>query len=221
MGWIEYLLAIAAFFASHSLPLRPSVRARIEALFGKRGFSICYSCASIGALVWLIVAAGRAPFVQLWPWAPWQNWAAIAAMLVSCLMITLAAGRANPFSFGGGSKPFDPRQAGLVRWMRHPLLMALALWSLAHVLPNGNLAHVFLFGLFGIFALIGQRAVDRRKRRIMGETWQDLRNQVAASSGRFGGFAPQEATVRLLSGVGLFLLILASHKYIIGVSPLP
>jgi uncharacterized membrane protein len=54
-----------------------------------------------------------------------------------------------------------------------PLL--LALWSGAHVAPNGDVAHVVLFGLFAGFALAGMGMADRRKRRLMGDAeWTRL-----------------------------------------------
>lgn len=221
MGWFEYALAIIVFFASHSIPLRPKVKPRIVALTGKRGFSIGYSCVSLAALVWLIIAAGRAPYVQLWPWAPWQNWVSLAAIFVACILISLAIGRANPFSFGGGKKTFDVSRPGLVQWMRHPLLVALAIWAFSHVLPNGNLAHVFLFGLFGSFAILGQRAVDRRKKREMGVEWQKLRAQVQNNQALFGGFRADEATVRICAGLSVFLILLGLHQVVLGVNPLP
>nr|WP_299880523.1 NnrU family protein [uncultured Sulfitobacter sp.] len=42
----------------------------------------------------------------------------------------MSLGRPNPFSFGGSrNAQFDPAHPGLVRFMRHPLLVALALWG--------------------------------------------------------------------------------------------
>ncbi|MCB1349216.1 MAG: NnrU family protein, partial [Maritimibacter sp.] len=43
MGWGEYILAFAVFFASHALPVRPAIKARIVARIGARGFSLAYS----------------------------------------------------------------------------------------------------------------------------------------------------------------------------------
>lgn len=60
------------------------------------------------------------------------------------------------------------------RWSRHPLLAALALWAAAHVVPNGDLAHLILFGTFAAFAFLGGRLIDRRKRHEMGPEWQRL-----------------------------------------------
>lgn len=44
-----------------------------------------------------------------------------------------------------------------------------------HLLPNGDLAHVLLFGPFLVMALVGMPMVERRRRREMGEAeWQRL-----------------------------------------------
>ncbi len=167
MGWAEFAAAFAVFFLSHALPVRPPLQPRLEAALGARGFTLAYSALSLGVLAWLIVAAGRAPYVPLWSWAPWQAHVPLIAMLPACLIIALALGRPNPFSFGGArAERFDPARPGIVRWMRHPLLVALALWAFAHLVANGNLAHVVMFGLLGAFAILGGRLIDRRKRRI-------------------------------------------------------
>jgi len=74
--------------------------------------------------------------------------------------------RRDPFSFGGAHNDrLDPQQAGIVRWSRHPLLLALALWTPAHLVPNGDLAHVILFGTCAAIALPGGRLIDARAAR--------------------------------------------------------
>ncbi|HHZ08454.1 MAG TPA: NnrU family protein, partial [Rhizobiales bacterium] len=73
MDWGEYALAFAAFFLTHSLPVRPPLRPWAVARLGRAGFAAAYSALSLAALAWLIVAAGRAPYLGLWDWAPWQN----------------------------------------------------------------------------------------------------------------------------------------------------
>lgn len=69
MGWLEFGAAFAAFFLTHSAPLRPPLRPWLQARFGRHGFTFAYSALSLTALTWLIGAATRAPYVQLWPWA--------------------------------------------------------------------------------------------------------------------------------------------------------
>lgn len=182
MDWLEFTAAFAAFFVTHSVPLRPSFRPRLQQALGRRGFTLTYSALSLATLGWLIAAAGRAPYVPLWDWAPWQNLVPLIVMLPVCLTLSLAIARPNPFSFGGArNETFDPARPGIVRLHRHPLLLALALWATAHVLPNGDLAHVILFGIFAGFAALGQRLIDRRKRREMGADWDRLRATVRRS----------------------------------------
>jgi uncharacterized membrane protein len=105
---------------------------------------------------------------------------------------------------------------------RHPLLLALALWALAHLLPNGDLAHVLLFGLFAGFALLGHWIVDRRRKRMMGAEWAHLNAARRAPP----LWPPRPASwsgtaVRLGLGLAGFALLVAAHPVVIGVSPLP
>jgi uncharacterized membrane protein len=215
MEWLEFTAAFAAFFLTHSIPLRPAVRPHLQRALGRRGFTLAYSTLSLAVLAWLIAAAGRAPFVQLWNWAPWQHLVPLVVMLPVCLILSLAIARPNPFSFGGArNETFDPARPGIVRLNRHPLLLALALWAGAHVVPNGDLAHVILFGTFCGFAVLGPRLIDRRKRREMGKDWDALAARVKAA-------APLPLPLpRLVTGLALYLLLIAAHPLLFGVSPL-
>ncbi|MGA9412096.1 MAG: NnrU family protein [Roseobacter sp.] len=221
MGWLEFALAWAAFFATHSLPLRAPIRPWFQARLGPRGFTLAYSALSLAALVWLIGAAGRAPFVPMWNWASWQVHVTLTIMLPVCLIVALAVGRPNPISFGGArNESFDPKRAGVVRVTRHPLLVALALWAAAHVVPNGDLAHVLLFGVFATFAALGGRLVDKRRQREIGPEWQRLYDEVSASSGNVISASWTAASARLAAGVALYGGLIWAHPWLFGVSPL-
>lgn len=222
MGWTEFALAFAVFFASHGAPVRPPLRPWLEARLGARGFTIAYSAVSLAVLAWLIGAAGRAPYVPLWGWAPWQAHVVLAAMLAASMIVALAVARPNPFSFGGtGNERFDPARAGIVRVMRHPFLVVLALWAGAHILPNGDLAHVLVFGAFAVFALAGGPLVARRKRRNGGPAELDgLRAHVLAAP-LIASFPPLETGLRLVGGGLVYAGLIALHPLVFGVSPLP
>jgi uncharacterized membrane protein len=193
----------------------------LRAALGSRGFPLAYSALSLAALAWLIVAAGRAPYVPLWNWAPWQLYVPLVAMLPVCLILALAIARPNPFSFGGARNAnFDPARPGIVRLHRHPLLVALALWAAAHAVPNGDLAHLILFGTFAVFAIFGTRLVDHRRQREMGDTWQMLRSDVASTPLWPPSLTSEEA-LRLVAGLVLYATLIWLHPALIGVSPLP
>lgn len=221
MGWGEFAAAYLAFFLSHALPIRRPLRPWLEARLGKAGFTLTYSVLSVSILGWLIAAAGRAPYVSLWPWASWQNQVPVLVMLPVCLIVALLIGRPNPFSFGGAhDASFDPARPGIVRLTRHPLLLALALWAAAHLVPNGDLAHVILFTTFTVFALLGGRLIDIRRRREIGAAWDQTRRQVSMVP-----YPPQAVTthvvLRLAAGAVLYAGLIWLHPLLFGVSPLP
>lgn len=216
-GWFEYIAAFVVFFLTHSIPVRPPVKAALVGRIGARGFTMAYSLLSIAVLAWVIVAAGRAPFVPLWDWAPWQNHVTLSVMLVVCILAALAIGRPNLLSFGGRDNDrFDPDHPGLIGWVRHPLLTALMLWALAHIAPNGNLAHVILFGVFAAFAAFGMHIIDRRQKRGLGEErWAGLtrmRRDIRPTA---------NGVMRVGVAVVVYLLLIALHGPVIGVPPLP
>ena len=218
MSWFGFAAIFVAFFVTHSVPVRPKVRAGLVRKLGARGFTISYSALSIGMLAVVIAAAGRAPFVQIWPQAPWQHLVVMAGMFAVSLVLAFTLGRPNPFSFGGArNDSFDPRTPGIVAWVRHPVLVVLGAWALLHLLPNGDLAHVILFGVFASFAALGGRLIDRRKQREMGqERWEEL--WAATQSARVQ--KPRHWGVfcgRIAAAIIVYLLLFGLHPVLIGV----
>lgn len=218
-GWSNYALAFAVFFASHMVLVRPPVRPFLVRVLTARGFSTAYSVLSLLILWWLIRAAQTAPYIALWDWAPWQNWIPIIAMLPVCLILAFGVAVPNPFSFGGlHNERFDPQSAGIVRWMRHPILVALFLWSTSHLVPNGNLAHVILFGAFALFSLLGMKLIDRRRQREMGEEWSRLLDATQEAPPSLAT-AKMPTLVRLLAAVIAYAVLAHLHIYFAGVDP--
>ncbi len=214
-GWTELLLATGFFLLSHSIPVRPAAKARLSEWLSPVGFTWAYSALSIGALAWILGAAGRAPVVMLWSWATWQNQITYAAMFLCCCLAALSLGRPNPLSFGGAhNDSFDRAHPGIVGWCRHPLLVALLLWSAGHLLPNGDVAHVLLFGLFTGFSVLGMRLIDRRKKRQLG-----LSDWTRLASGTRRVEPTANGILRLVAGLAIFGTLLAAHGPVIGVAP--
>ena len=215
--WREFIVAITVFFVSHSIPTRPAIKSRIVALIGPVGFTLAYSALSIAILTWIIIAAGRAPYVELWGWEPWQNHVPLTAMYFATLIFTMTLCQPNPLSFGGcNNTRFDPNDPGLIGWIHHPLLVTLLIWSLAHMVPNGDLAHVIVFGLFAAFSLLGMRIINKRARRILGaDEWQRLSNTTRTIK------ITRHGLIRFALGTALYLALLYLHEPVIGISPLP
>ncbi|WP_370270237.1 NnrU family protein, partial [Nioella sp.] len=86
-GWTEYTLALAIFIASHFLPRIGGLRDGLIAAVGRRVYFSAYGLLSLALLVWVIVAAGRAPYVELWPQVPWTRWVPTIASPIATVLV--------------------------------------------------------------------------------------------------------------------------------------
>lgn len=219
-GWGSFIAALVAFLLSHAIPARPAVRTRLIGTLGKPVYFTAYSAISLAVLAWLIVAAAQAPYVEVIPPLPALRWVPLLVMPVVCWLAVSGLSIQNPFSFGGlGRQAFDPERPGILRTTRHPILLALLLWACAHLLANGSLSHVILFGLFAIFAVLGMMALDRRKAREFGNDWTHMSRNTACLSLR-----PPRPWPRLWVWVAAFAVyaaLLHLHVSVIGLSALP
>lgn len=227
MGWVEFALALIVFMGSHRIPAALGVKGALIGALGPRGYTVAFSIASLFLLWWVIEAAGRAPFVPLWDQQTWHRWAVNIAMPLAVALGTFGVAAPNPFAFEGRASGFDPARPGIAAITRQPLLWALAIWSGAHLLANGDLAHVILFGLFLVFSIAGMAIVERRRARIAGPAeWARLTARTgllpfaALLNGRWRprGLPP---LARLVLAVILWAGLWHLHVPVIGVSPLP
>ena len=217
--WLEFVAALTVFMLSHMFPVRPPMRPWLVKRLGLRGYFITYSLLSIVVLVWLIIAAARAPYVGVLPHWEIFRWAPLLLMPLACLIAVAGMMVQNPLSFGGlGKSAFDSDNPGVLACTRHPLLVAMALWSGAHLLANGDLAHVILFGLFLGFSALGMTLIDRRKQRQLGqEEWQRL----AGGTARLNLMRIPLGPVPVAIAATVFLALILLHEPIIGYVPLP
>ena len=226
MGWIEFAVAMAVFMASHRIPAMLGVKDALVARLGARGYLAVFSLLSLGLLWWVIAAAGRAPYVELWEQTRAARWGVNVVMPVAGLLTVLGVGAINPFAFEGRGKGFYPERPGIAGVTRQPLLWALLLWSGAHLWANGDVAHVVLFGVFAVFSLAGMAIVERRRRGAMGEPkWKALTRHTslvpfaALLSGR--GRPLRLPSGRVLLGALAWAVLWHLHGPVIGVVPVP
>jgi uncharacterized membrane protein len=88
--------------------------------------------------------------------------------------------------------------------MKHPMLAAVKFWALAHLISNGMLADVLLFGGFLAWAVIDRISLKRRTQIVP-----------AAPAGRFNDL------IAVVAGLALYILFIGwAHLRLFGVSPL-
>jgi uncharacterized membrane protein len=151
---MAYLLAgLLMFLGVHSLRIfadgwRAQQIARIGPLPWK-GLVSVLSLAGFALLVWGWGMARQTPVVL---WQPPVGMRHAASLLTLLAFVLLAAA-------------YVPGNAIKARF-HHPMVLGVKTWALAHLLSNGNLAHVVLFGSFlawGVLLFIASRRRDRRE----------------------------------------------------------
>jgi uncharacterized membrane protein len=214
-------LAVGIFLVSHSLTTLPAFRRPAERLLGKAGFTIAYSVLSLLLLTWAVAATLAAPYVPLWERQAWMHWVPPLVMPFACVLAMCGMTSANPFSIGPGAAGFDPARPGILRLTRHPVLVATSLWAAAHIVANGSVAALMLFGPLLALALVGPRLLDTKRRRTLGkEEWDRL---AVATSGhpQWSALLREVGMGRIAAGLALYALLIPAHAVFINIWPIP
>ncbi|MFN4129977.1 MAG: NnrU family protein [Paracoccaceae bacterium] len=227
LGWAEFALALLVFSASHFLPRWGGVRETLIGKIGRRQYFTGYGIVSLVVLFWLIGSAGRAPYVELWAASDWTRKVPGFVMPVALFLAVIGVGTRWPFTLGSkGGAAFDPTNPGLVALTRHPMLWGLALWSAAHLPPNGDLAHVLLFGGFALMSLVAMSMFDRRAKIALGADDTARPFQAAPLLSPATLFDPTwlaenrgSLTWRLTVAAVIWAVAFGLHDAVIGVSP--
>lgn len=149
---MSYLIAgLLLFLGIHSVAIfAPNWRDATAARMGEGAWKGLYSLVSIASVVLLVWGYGVArmdPIVLYTP-PPWTRW--LAALLMLPVFPLLLA-------------PYFPGR--IKAKLRHPMLTAVKFWALAHLLTNGTLADVLLFGGFLAWAVADRISFKRRIQR--------------------------------------------------------
>ena len=221
----QFLLALALFLALHMVPAIPALRARLVAAMGRRAYLVVYSLVSLLMLAWLFHAALQLDFVPLWDPEPWQAWFPLVLMPLALALLLAGLMSPNPASITL-RKP-DLRPGAITTVTRHPVLWGFALWAGSHLVPNGDLRSLLLFGALLAFALLGMVITDRRARRRLGAQWAEVERTTsvlpfaAALAGRTRLRLDAALVMALLIGSTLTAwLLLGGHAVLFGADPL-
>lgn len=186
------ILGLALFLGVHSVAIvSPTLRARTIHRLGEGAWKGLYGLASLAGFVLICYGFGlarQAPAILYSPPA-WLRQAALIVML-PVFPLTLAA-----------YLPGRIKSAA-----KHPLLAAVKFWAFAHLLANGSLADVVLFGGFLVWAVADRLSFKRRS---------------APQVLRTAPPGPWNDVVAVVLGLAIYAVTIGwAHARLFGVSPL-
>ena len=187
------LLGLVLFLGVHSVRIvADGWRTRTLARLGDSPYKSVYTLLSLiglGLIVWGFAVVREMPIML---WMPPRGMRHAAAFFTLLAFVLLAAA-------------YVPRNA-IKAQLHHPMILAVKAWALAHLLANGSLAHVILFGSFLVWGVANFVAARKRDR---------------AAGIRYPGGTSVGTVITLLVGVLAWAVVaFFLHGLLIGIRPL-
>jgi len=202
MQWL--VLGLILFLGMHSVRIvADDWRSQMIDRIGLGAWKALYSLVSLLGLVLIVWGYGLARHNPVTLWVPPVGMAHAASLLTLLAFVLLVAA-------------YVPGNAIKAR-LQHPMVLGVKLWAFAHLLANGTLADVLLFGGFLAWAVLDYRSARRRP---AGQPDDDDDDAAAAADARGArsALAPTVATV--VVGVGAWAVFAFwAHGALFGVRP--
>lgn len=199
---ITLAAANAAFVGSHFAMSHP-LRAPMVKALGAGGFTLAYTVVNFAMLGWVAHAFTNSDSLDL-PGSGEAGW--IIASGLTWLAMVLLAGSfvgnpALPTPMAEAQARAEPK--GVFRVTRHPMMWAIGLWALSHMVLFWSTRTMITAFVMGVLALVGARLQDGKKAALMGEAWAEWSSRTSYWP-RLGQFFSVGA-VPLIAGTALWL----------------
>jgi uncharacterized membrane protein len=147
-GLALLIVGLILFLGAHTLTAQRDLRARLIAATGEGPYKILYSLASLAGIV--LIAWGFAHYratgwIDVWSPPHFMKHVTIALMLPAVILVVAAYLRGK-----------------IYLTLKHPMLAGVKLWAFAHLLTNGDLGSIILFGSFLAWAVYDRISLKRR-----------------------------------------------------------
>lgn len=220
-------IAMAAFLAIHIIP-SSALRGRIVGVIGEKGYLGLYSIVSLAGIVWVVMAFNAATFSGYFWYLPYiMNYVSAALILLGFVLFIGGQTQANPAAVGQSVAAAGDPARGFMRITRHPFLVSVVIWGLAHMLVRGDFNALIFFGGFLVLAAAGTLLIDAKRRKADPEAWArysavtSIIPFLAILQGRNHLSVRELGWWRLALSVVVFVGFLHLHPVIMGVDPLP
>jgi uncharacterized membrane protein len=142
------IIGLIVFLGTHAFSMARRQRAAVVAGVGQGPYKGLYSLASFAGIVLISIGYGQyrqAGYIPVWDPPVWTRH--LALMLVWFAFVSFAAA-------------YLPGR--IKRTLKHPMLAGLKIWAVAHLMANGDLGSILLFGSFLAWAVAARISVKRR-----------------------------------------------------------
>ena len=148
MGLSVMILGLVLFFAVHTLTTQRDLRARVIAAMGEGGYKIVYSLVSalgLALIIWGFARYRSTGWIDVWTPPVALKHLTVALMLPAVIMVVASYIRGRIYTT-----------------LKHPMLTGIKLWAAAHLLANGDLGSIILFGAFLGWAVFDRISLKHR-----------------------------------------------------------
>jgi uncharacterized membrane protein len=189
MGLLVMIAGLVLFVGVHTLTTQRGLRAGLIGAWGEGGYKIGYALVSLLGLVLIVWGFAQYRATGMWQvWTPPKalKYLAVALMLPAVILVVAAYIRGRIYTT-----------------LKHPMLAGVKLWAAAHLLANGDLGGIILFGSF-----LGWAVFDRIS----------LKHRADAGSPPIPVGGPANDLIAVAVGIVAYLaLAFAFHPVVIGV----
>jgi uncharacterized membrane protein len=189
---LTLIAGLLLFFSAHSVSIvNDAWRNRVAQRIGEKAWMGIYSLISIAGFVLIVWGYGLARQEPVLIYIP-PDWLRHLAMLLLLFVFPLLIATYFP--------------GRISRATRHPMLAATKIWAFSHLLVNGMLHDLLLFGAFLAWAVADRISMKRREQRPLPGAPSSRLNDVVA----------------IVGGVLLYLaFVFVLHRWLIGVPVMP
>jgi uncharacterized membrane protein len=142
------IAGLVLFLGTHTLTTQRALRARLIASMGEGTYKIVYSLVSavgLALIVWGFARYRATGWIDVWQPPVAMKHITLALMLPAVILVTASYIRGRIYTT-----------------LKHPMLTGVKLWAAAHLLANGDLGSIILFGSFLAWAVFDRISLKRR-----------------------------------------------------------
>jgi uncharacterized membrane protein len=148
MGLLVMILGLVLFLGIHCLTTQRELRARAITAMGESGYKISYALVSVlglALIVWGFAWYRATGWIDVWYPPEWMKHLTLALMLPAVILVVASYIRGRIYTT-----------------LKHPMLAGVKLWAAAHLIANGDLGSIILFGSFLGWAVFDRISLKHR-----------------------------------------------------------